>query len=123
MADHAVARVEDVAAGRGLVVHVDGDSVGIFNVGGRFFALRNACLHQGGPACEGVVLPAHRAHASADGRSHEYLDADNPVVCCPWHGWEYDIKTGTCLADPTRRIQSYPVQVVDGAILVTMPGR
>jgi len=40
------------------------------------------------------------------------------VLRCPWHEWEYDIATGEALFDPQVKIVRYPVEVVDGSIVV-----
>ncbi len=52
---HIVATVDEIAPGRHKIVEVAGRSIGVFNVGGEFFALRNSCPHQGGPLCAGRV--------------------------------------------------------------------
>jgi nitrite reductase (NADH) small subunit len=116
---HVVARTGELEDRSGIVVTVDGQSVGVFNVGGRYFALSNRCPHQGGPVCEGTLFPHHTAKIAPTGRVDEYLDHENPVICCPWHGWEFDLASGTCLADPSRRVQSYRVEV-DGEDIVLL---
>jgi nitrite reductase/ring-hydroxylating ferredoxin subunit len=52
------------------------------------------------------------------GKIEEYYDEDNPVVACPWHGWEFDLKTGETVTAPTRRVRSYPVHVEDGVVSI-----
>ena len=116
---HVVARTGELEDRSGIVVTVDGQSVGVFNVGGRYFALSNRCPHQGGPVCEGTLFPHHTAKIAPTGRVDEYLDHENPVICCPWHGWEFDLASGTCLADPSRRVQSYRVEVEGDEIVLS----
>ena len=58
MASHPVARVGEIPPGGRKIVEIGGRSIGVFNVDGEFFALRNRCPHQGGPLCEGQVLAA-----------------------------------------------------------------
>lgn len=118
MAEHVVARVGDIPDGGSLIVELDGRSIGVFNVAGEFFAVRNRCAHQGGPVCEGGVFATLRATVLPSGRVREYLDDSAPVVACPWHGWEYDLRTGTLLGDPSRRIAVYETRVEDGQIHV-----
>lgn len=118
MGTHRVATVDQLPDGGRLIVEMNGDSIGVFNIKGKYFALLNSCIHQGGPACEGVVLPAHRAIALDSGQVKHYLDYENPVIVCPWHGWEYDIQTGRCLADPSRGLRSYQVRVEDGVLFI-----
>ena len=54
MARHVVATVEEIPPGQRKIVEVAGRSIGIFNVSGEFFALRNRCPHQGGPLCRAI---------------------------------------------------------------------
>ena len=89
-------------------MQVEGRSIGVFNVHGTFYALRNSCPHQGGPLClgsiKGMTLP------SAPG---EYLWArDGEILRCPWHGWEFDLTTGRAICEPDRtRVRTYEVTV------------
>src|SRR2546430_17664856 len=78
-----VAKTSDVQPGEGRVVVVQGHPVALFNVKGRFYAVSNVCLHRGGPIGEGMP--------------------DDAVVPCPNHGWEYDVRTGANLGNPTAR--------------------
>lgn len=114
MAEHVVARVGDIPDGGSLIVDVEGRSIGVFNVGGEIFAVRNRCAHQGGPLCDGAVLSALRAEVLPSGKVREYWDETTPVVACPWHGWEYDLDTGQCIADRRLRLEAVEVRVRDG---------
>lgn len=120
MAEHVVASTAEIPDRGRKVVMLEGRSIGVFNIGGRFFAIRNNCAHQGGPVCDGKLFPRHLARVEPDRKVTEYLDHDNPVLCCPWHGWEYDIESGVCLADKTRRVAVYPVRVRDGRVVVEL---
>jgi 3-phenylpropionate/trans-cinnamate dioxygenase ferredoxin subunit len=107
---HVVARVGDIPPGGRLIVEVGGREIGIFNVGGRFFAIRNRCPHQGGPLCKGLVVGG----LDANGPGEYTFDPERKLVRCPWHGWEFDIATGQSWVDPLRlRVRSYPVVVLD----------
>ena len=105
---HVVGLASEVPPGGRKIVEVEGRSVGIFNVHGTFYALRNRCPHQGAPLClgsiKGLTLP------SAPG---EYLWArEGEILRCPWHGWEFDITTGRTICDPERtRVRTYEVTV------------
>jgi nitrite reductase/ring-hydroxylating ferredoxin subunit len=122
MAERLVGRLDDVRAAGSVVVDVDGRSIGVFSVGDALYALRNRCPHQGGPLCTGVVVDAVRARL--DERKHivEYVDETTQVVACPWHGVEFDLKTGVALADPALRVRTYPVEVREGQVYVLMDG-
>lgn len=120
MAEHVVARVGDIPDGGSLIIDVEGRSIGVFNVGGEIFAVRNRCAHQGGPLCDGAVLSALRAEVLPSGKVREYWDETTPVVACPWHGWEYDLRTGALLGDKSRKVAVYETRVADGEIRVVM---
>ena len=108
MASHRVARVRDLPPGERVIVQIGSRSIGVFNVGGEYFALRNACPHQGGPLCEGQVLAAIRA--SGPGEYEHGHPGD--IIRCPWHAWEFDVRTGRSWFDPERtRVRSYPAHV------------
>jgi nitrite reductase/ring-hydroxylating ferredoxin subunit len=86
-----VARVSDIPPGSAKVVVVRGHPVALFHVEGAFYAVSNVCLHRGGPIGEGTL--------------------DGPVVTCPMHGWEYDVRTGKNVANPLARLATYPVRL------------
>jgi nitrite reductase/ring-hydroxylating ferredoxin subunit len=108
MAAHPVARTDEIPPGGRKVVEVERRSIGIFNVRGNYYALRNACPHQGGPLCLG-----HVTGLISSGRPGEYRwERDGEILVCPWHAWEFDITTGRSVFDPHEtRVRSYPVSV------------
>jgi nitrite reductase/ring-hydroxylating ferredoxin subunit len=106
----------------------DGDSrivrhgrveIGVYKHAGEFYAYRNQCLHQGGPACEGIVRGRVKELLSPDksviGQTY---DENDPHIVCPWHGWEYKLKSGVCAPDPSLRLKRYEVRQRDGSIYV-----
>ncbi len=112
MARYVVATVDEIPPGECKIVEVAGRSVGVFNVGGEFFALRNRCPHQGGPLCLGPL----GGFVSSTGPGHYTYSRQGEILRCPWHGWEFDIRTGQSWFDPTRvRVRRYDVTVEPGA--------
>jgi nitrite reductase/ring-hydroxylating ferredoxin subunit len=90
-----------VAEGKRLVVDVGSTTIGIFRVEGKLYAYLNKCAHQGGPVCQGKIVPRVTEVIDERGESHGFaFDESNLHIVCPWHGFEYDIKTG---AHPGRR--------------------
>lgn len=120
MGDHLVARLDDVRTSRGLVVDVEGHRVGVFWVRDEVFALQAVCPHQGGPVGAGGVFPRVCGEV-VDGRLREWLDHENVVVACPWHGWEFDLRSGVCIGDPKRGLRRYEVELRDGAVYIRLP--
>ncbi len=90
----SVAKIEDVSQGSGIVAEVGDKSLAVFNVDGEYFVIDNTCIHRGGPLGEG--------------------DLEGTVVTCPWHGWEYNVKTGACTTNPDACVKSYQV-TIDGS--------
>ncbi len=108
MTKHIVARVDEIPLGGRKVVEVAGRSIGIFHVKGNFYAIRNSCPHQGGPLCQGRLSGMLTATKPGD-----YVYAQQgEILRCPWHGWEFDVKTGQSWYDPAQvRVRSYKVSV------------
>ena len=114
MARVVVAETDELPPGTRRIVEVAGRSIGVFNVGGEYLAVRNRCPHQGGPLCEGVTVGA-----LTSSQPGEYLhERPGEIIRCPWHAWEFDLRTGASWFDPAhQRVRSYDVAVVDAAEL------
>jgi 3-phenylpropionate/trans-cinnamate dioxygenase ferredoxin subunit len=115
MTKHVVATVDEIPAGGRKIVTAGGHSIGVFNIGGEFFALLNRCPHQGGPLCLG-----HTWGLLESRRPGEYeFSREGEILTCSWHGWEFDIRTGQSWCDPRRlRVRAYDVSVASGATLL-----
>src|SRR5579872_2579770 len=72
----------------------------IANVDGDFTAMDNACIHRGGPLGQGVV--------------------DEGKLVCPWHGWQYDPKTGAAAHNPAMKVKVYPLKIEGEDVLVEL---
>jgi nitrite reductase/ring-hydroxylating ferredoxin subunit len=92
---------KDLPEGTGKVVTVSGTEVAVFRVEGRFFAIDNKCLHRGGPLGEGELR-------------------DRTIVC-PWHGWKYDVTTGSLETIPTLKVGTYNIVVEGPEIFIEIP--
>lgn len=121
MARYVVAAVDEIPPGERKIITVAGRSIGIFNVNGEFFALRNRCPHQGGALCEGKLWGSLRATSPG---VFDYSSTKD-ILTCPWHGWEFHVRTGRSWCEPKRlRVRSYDVKVetypvaVEGARVV-----
>ena len=93
--------------------------IGVFNIAGEYYALRNLCPHKLGPLCVGRVdgRPVAVAPPSSYQGDPEIVQ-DGQIIRCPWHLWEFEIATGQCLVDPTMRVKTYPVAIEDGEVVV-----
>jgi nitrite reductase/ring-hydroxylating ferredoxin subunit len=118
MAKHVVAPVAEVPPGARKLVTVQGRPVAIFNVGGELFALVNRCPHKGGSLCEGKLTGLVQ---SPEPGVYRY-SRGGEILRCPWHGWEFDIRTGKSRCDPERvKARSFPVTVEAGGELAEGP--
>jgi 3-phenylpropionate/trans-cinnamate dioxygenase ferredoxin subunit len=111
---YVVASTDEIPPGGRKIVSVAGRSIGVFNVNGEYFALRNRCPHQGGALCEGKLWGVLKADAPG---AFEYSPSKE-ILTCPWHGWEFHVRTGQSWCDPVRlRVRRYDVSVEEGAVL------
>ncbi len=91
---------DEVSPGNGMVVEVKDKCLAVFNVDGTFHVIDNMCLHRGGPLGEG--------------------DLEGETVTCPWHGWEYDVKTGQCINNPSSNVKAYKTIIEDGGVKIEL---
>ena len=96
--------LEELAPGEMKLVDNEPFKVGVYNCGGELYAIEDRCSHDDGPLCEGD------------------WDEDLCRVICPRHGSAFDLATGTPRSLPaTEPVATYPVRVVDGAIVLDLP--
>jgi nitrite reductase/ring-hydroxylating ferredoxin subunit len=117
-----VGRPADFPDGTHRVVEVDGRRIGVFRIDGRFYALPNRCPHQGGPLCEGRGLTGTLVADEAGGWRPRWA-MDGEVIACPWHGLEYHVPTGRCLAYPEIRLRHHEVTVRGDEVVVRVGSR
>jgi len=98
MADHVVGKVGEIAAGEARVVIVDDREIAVFNLGDRWRAVVNQCPHRGGPLGAGY--------------------AEDGVVTCPWHGWEFNLDTGVAGHRDDITVGCFPVRVENDTVIV-----
>jgi 3-phenylpropionate/trans-cinnamate dioxygenase ferredoxin subunit len=115
MARYVVGTVDEFPPGTRRVVEIGGRMVGIFNVNGELFALLNRCPHQGAPLCEGRTFGFLKP-----GQVGEFnYERPGEMLRCPWHGWEFDLRTGQSWFDPKLvRVRRYDVKIEQGAALL-----
>lgn len=83
------------------IVHGE-QTIALINIDNTFFAIDGVCGHAGGPLCRGEVI------------------TDEKVISCPWHGWEYDLKSGECLMDPSLSQKTFAVTVDQETVQITL---
>jgi nitrite reductase (NADH) small subunit len=95
-----VARVGDLLPGQGRRVTVGDRWIGLFNIAGAYHAVDDICLHRGGPLSEGAL--------------------SGTIVTCPWHGWQFDVCSGTCVQDPGVGVTRHAVRTSGDEIQVAL---
>jgi nitrite reductase/ring-hydroxylating ferredoxin subunit len=95
------ARLEELPPGTARIVQFDDRLVALFNIDGAVYATDNSCPHSGGPLGKGTL--------------------EGEIVTCPWHMWSFNVRTGECEINPEERIDTYPVLLRNGQILVKIP--
>lgn len=117
---HVVCRADEIAPGAARRIEIEGREIAIFNVNGEFAAIGDRCPHEGASLCKGQVIGL----AQSDEPGRYRMVREGEFVRCPWHGWEFDLKTGRSWCDPARtRVKSYDVSVAEGARLQEGPYR
>jgi nitrite reductase/ring-hydroxylating ferredoxin subunit len=119
----SVGRAEGFTDPGRRILDIDGFEVAVFQLDGQFYAWENLCPHQGGPACQGKMLPLALEAVGEDLKSSGRVFSKTEMnVVCPWHGAEFNIRTGR---HPMGRWKLKPVavRVDDGEVLIQMPAR
>ena len=111
---HVVAPAEAIPPGGKHVAELAGRRIVVWNLGGEFFALADRCPHQGGPLSRGQVM----GHVCSAAPGEYAYERRGEVVRCPWHAWEFDIRTGRSVFDPRRvKTRTFPASVECGDLL------
>jgi len=83
-----------------IEVIIAGKAIAVSKVGGDYFACSNACPHAEGPLGEGTL--------------------DGHILTCPYHGWQFDVRDGSCLTHDESKVETYAVQIVGDAVCVAV---
>jgi len=95
-----VAETNELSPGQGKLVQVEGNDIALFNVNGTYHAMDAVCPHEDGPLHEGEL--------------------DGDTIICPWHGYEFSVKTGECSVDPELRARIYVVKTEANDVFIEL---
>jgi len=110
MVEKLVGKASDFKDGDRRIVYVGDREIGVFYDKGEFYAYSNTCLHQGGPACEGLIIAKVEERLAPDMTSQGLYFSDTEThFVCPWHGYEYDLRTGEFVGDRKQKLRRYPI--------------
>jgi nitrite reductase (NADH) small subunit len=121
MPDYSAGKVSEYADGDRKVVVCGEFEVGIFRVEGEFYAWHNRCAHRAGPVCQGKIMNRVLEPVDSEGctRSQEYDKSETHIVC-PWHGYEYSIKTGAFPGNSNVKLRRAELSIKNGEIYVCL---
>lgn len=121
MAEYMAGNVDDYADGDRKVVVCGDKEVGVFRIGGEFYAWHNRCAHRAGPVCQGRIMKRVLEPVAGDKttRTQEYDEAESHIVC-PWHGYEFSIRTGIHQGNSRTRLLKAELTIRDGEIYVSV---
>ncbi len=118
MAKYAVALTSEISDGERKLFTVGGRPIVVFNVKGMYFAMLNRCPHQGASLCHGHLT----GFVSSTGPGEYAFDRLGEIIRCPWHGWEFDVRTGQSWFDPVHtKVRTYKAGASYGNELVQGP--
>ena len=115
---HVVATVGEIAPGASKLVAVAGREIGILNLAGSYYAILSKCPHEGASLCRGKIV--RRVESDEPGRYRVIPGSE--MIRCPWHGWQYDIRTGRSWCDADNiALRQYAVAVESGSSILAGP--
>src|SRR5690606_27854992 len=94
-----VADIQDIPSSKMKEVQVEGESICIINVNGKYYAIGSICTHEGGPLADGTL--------------------DEYEIECPWHNSKFDVRTGEVTSPPASEPEPvYEVKTEGSNILI-----
>ncbi|MBL8379091.1 MAG: Rieske 2Fe-2S domain-containing protein [Burkholderiales bacterium] len=121
MAEVLVGKASEFKSRDRKVVVALGREVGVFRLGTKFYAWENRCAHAGGPVCQGRIMSRVEEIMDADKRSlGQRFSRTRVNIVCPWHGYEYDIRTGCHQGNPEVRLKPVKVRQEGGLVYLVL---
>ncbi len=115
MVKHVVTAASEVRPGTIKIATVKGRGIGLSNLDGSYFALLNRRLRAGAPLWGGQIIGL----AASDEPDTYRIDKPRQMIRCPWHGWEFDIRTVQSWVDPARvRVPHFDVACETGGEII-----
>jgi nitrite reductase/ring-hydroxylating ferredoxin subunit len=118
MAEYYAGNVSEYADGDRRVIVCGDIEVGFFKIGETFYAWHNRCAHRAGPVCQGRMMNRVIEPVAADRTVRAMAYDDDRNIVCPWHGYEYSIKTGVNQGNPRLRLKKADISIRDGEVYV-----
>src|SRR5216684_6926827 len=121
MKSYVVGRLDEFDDGSRKVISCDGTEVGVFKVDGELVAWHNQCAHLQGPVCQGRIYAKVEEPVDANGHTRmlHYSETEKHIVC-PWHGWEFSLKTGKHPGNPKAGLRKAKLEITNGEVYVVL---
>jgi nitrite reductase (NADH) small subunit len=121
MPDYSAGSIADYVEGERKVLVCGDAEVGVFLIDGQFYAWHNRCWHRGGPVCQGRILKRVIEPVDTNGKVRaQQFDANDTHIVCPWHGYEFNIKTGRHPGNAAARLSKVEIKLRDGNLYVSL---
>jgi nitrite reductase (NADH) small subunit len=118
---YLVGPVGDFTEGSRKVISCDGTEVGIFMVDGELHAWFNHCSHMRGPVCQGRIFKRVLEPVAEDRTvGNLAFSEEHTHIVCPWHGYEFDLKTGEHPGSSKDRLRRAELKVIEGEAYVVL---
>jgi uncharacterized membrane protein/nitrite reductase/ring-hydroxylating ferredoxin subunit len=96
-----VCNQSELGDGQMMLAKIAGERIALGRYGDGLFAFADRCTHKGGPLSDGVLVGC--------------------TVQCPWHGSQFDVRTGRVVAGPAeKQIRIYQVEVRAGEVYLSI---
>ena len=95
---YKAAKVSDILEGASQLVQVSDQAVALFHIQGKFYAMQNSCPHRGGLLAEGHL--------------------EGTTATCPWHAWQFDVKSGECHTMKGTKQKIYNTKIERGEVYI-----
>lgn len=114
-----VSKLSELKDGACHLVRQDNLEIGVYRRGTDFYAYENLCVHQGGPVCQGITMHKVEELIRPDKTSAGLrFNKEEEHIVCPWHSFEYDIKTGECAANKKLKLKKFEVVTQEDSVYV-----
>jgi len=117
--EYEICQVSELQERKPLTVDLDGLEIGVILAKGEVYAYENFCTHYGGPVCLGDVFGRIKLQLNDQKMAvGEYADEEELTLSCPWHAYEFDLKTGVCIVNPKQRLRKFDAYIKNERVYV-----
>ena len=117
MKSYPVGRVDEFSEGGRKVVSCDGVEIGVFKIDGELVAWYNQCSHRAGPVCQGRIYKRVVEPLDSEQRTRMLqFDENETHIVCPWHGYEFNLKTGRHPGSAAQALRRAKLEIIDGEV-------